>query len=146
MKNYMFLLLSIILPSFLLSGEVNYSVVSALQQTWCNSLSSNADSWYVQFAETEGVDNTKKALESFDKEMRRRVTVVAMESYTYIDENTCGKIWHYCGEGIVPWIDLPEKLHNTSTTPILKLHPNSYFDIQKYDDPIRERADERRRS
>lgn len=79
-------------------------------------------------AHSRGALETKLALLCYDKELRKRIYVIALAPAAYIDEELCGGIHHYRSKGYrdpVPFTDISGRIRNKHTTTVLKPHPDA---------------------
>lgn len=108
-----------------------------------------ADSWgtYLQHAHSEGVNNIRNALLSYNEERRDRIIVIGVAPSCYIDRNLCKKV-HYCESthDIVNRLDIIGRAKNRDLIKTIPRHPAaSWFDHDfqsaTYKDYIQDKID-----
>ena len=101
--------------------------VNLLQESWYDYFkNAGPNATILIFAHSRGAIDLSLALMLFDKELRKRIFVVAIAPAKFIDPDTCGGVRHYCSTRDIVYRADPEGRRKfASTIHMLTRHPDA---------------------
>lgn len=126
------------------------SAEQRLHEEWNRVLSQNPNATLLQICHSRGCTNVRNALQTYDPELRKRISVLAIAPGAYIDQELCRDVTHVvCEHDIVPRLDRSgrQMAMGQNTVQRISDHNRKFWDFSmhhSFTDPIYERAIQRR--